>query len=124
MDVAQITQFVRDVLPLVTHNVEENEIWDLVTRAPEILQYEFVQDRVPYDNMYDVIYVNSQDMLVPQWETTIEKLHDTIYGSGTISENSDNKDGVEASNEYTNDYPGLSSPEETGEGQDADVVIQ
>lgn len=124
MDVAQITQFVRDVLPLVTHNVEENEIWDLVTKAPEILQYEFIQDRVPYDNMYDVIYVNSQDMLVPQWETTIEKLHDTIYGSGTVSENSDNKDGVEVSNEYTNDYPGLSSPEETAQDQDADVVIQ
>ena len=80
MDVAQLTQFVKDVLPLVTHNVEESEIWDLVTKAPEILQYKFVQDRIPYDNMYDVIYVDSQDMLVPQWETTIEKLHNTIYG--------------------------------------------
>ena len=74
--------------------------------------------------MYDVNYVNSQDMLVPQWDATIEKLHDTIYGSGTISENSDNKVGVEASNEYTNDYPGLSSPEETAQDQEADVVIQ
>lgn len=89
MDVAQLTQFVKDVLPLVTHNVEETEIWDLVTKAPEILQYKFVQDRIPYDNMYDVIYVDSQDMLVPQWETTIEKLHNTIYGNGSISDNSD-----------------------------------
>lgn len=78
MDVVQLTQFVKDVLPLVTHNVEESEIWDLVTKAPEILQYKFVQDRIPYDNMYDVIYVDTQDMLVPQWETTIEKLHNTI----------------------------------------------
>ena len=39
MDVARLTQFVKDVLPLVTHNVEETEIWDLVTKAPEILQY-------------------------------------------------------------------------------------
>ena len=52
-------------------------------------------------------------MLVPQWETTIEKLHETIYGDGTVSDNYDNdKDNrVEASDEYTDDYPGLSDDE-------------
>lgn len=123
MDVAQLTQFVKDVLPLVTHNVEETEIWDLVTKAPEILQYKFVQDRIPYDNMYDVIYVDSQDMLVPQWETTIEKLHNTIYGDGSISDNSDNdaKNKVEVSDEFTDDYPGLLDAETETE---AGIVIQ
>ena len=123
MDVAQLTQFVKDVLPLVTHNVEETEIWDLVTKAPEILQYKFVQDRIPYDNMYDVIYVDSQDMLVPQWETTIEKLHNTIYGDGSISDNSDNDAGnkVEVSDEFTDDYPGLLDAETETE---AGIVIQ
>ena len=113
MDVMQITQFVNDVLPLVTHNIAESEIWDLVAKAPEIFKYDFVQDRIPYDNMYDVIYVKGQDMLVPQWETTIEKLHETIYGDGTVSDNYDNdKDNrVEASDEYTDDYPGLSDDE-------------
>ena len=82
-------------------------------KAPEIFKYDFVQDRIPYDNMYDVIYVKGQDMLVPQWETTIEKLHETIYGDGTVSDNYDNdKDNrVEASDEYTDDYPGLSDDE-------------
>lgn len=123
MDVAQLTQFVKDVLPLVTHNVEESEIWDLVTKAPEILQYKFVQDRIPYDNMYDVIYVDSQDMLVPQWETTIEKLHNTIYGDGSISDNSDNdaENKVEVSDEFTDDYPGLLDAETETE---AGIVIQ
>ena len=36
--------------------------------------------RVPYDNMYSVIYVKGQDMLVPDWDATIEKMHNTIYG--------------------------------------------
>lgn len=123
MDVVRLTQFVTDVLPLVTHNVEESEIWDLVTKAPEILQYKFVQDRIPYDNMYDVIYVDSQDMLVPQWETTIEKLHNTIYGDGSISDNSDNdaENKVEASDEFTYDYPGLQEAETETE---AGIVIQ
>ena len=123
MDVVRLTQFVKDVLPLVTHNVEETEIWDLVTKAPEILQYKFVQDRIPYDNMYDVIYVDSQDMLVPQWETTIEKLHNTIYGNGSISDNSDNdaENKVEVSDEFTDDYPGLLDAETETE---AGIVIQ
>lgn len=110
MDALQLTQFVTNVLPLVTHNVEESEIWDLVTRAPEILQYTFVQDRVPYDNMYEVV----SEMLVPQWETTLEIMHNTIYGDGTVSDNSDNdeENKVTSSNEYTDDYPGLQNTEE------------
>lgn len=119
MDAFQLAQFVTNVLPLVTHNVEESEIWDLVTKAPEILQYTFVQDRIPYDNMYDTV----SEMLVPQWETTIEKLHNTIYGDGSISDNSDNDklNKVEMSNEYTDDYPGLQDMEENG---GSDIVIQ
>ncbi|MDO5346599.1 MAG: LCP family protein [Lachnospiraceae bacterium] len=119
MDALQLAQFVTNVLPLVTHNVEESEIWDLVTKAPEILQYTFVQDRIPYDNMYDTV----SEMLVPQWETTIEKLHNTIYGDGSISDNSDNDklNKVERSNEYTDDYPGLQDMEEDGSG---DIEIQ
>ena len=122
MDVMQITQFVKDVLPLVTHNIAESEIWDLVTKAPEILKYDFVQDRIPYDNMYDVIYVKGQDMLVPQWETTIEKLHETIYGDGTVSENYDNdkENRVEASDKYTEDYPGLEDMDSKGQDSNAE----
>ena len=31
------------------------------------------------DNMYKVIYVKKQDMLVPDWEQTIAKLKETLY---------------------------------------------
>lgn len=126
MDVAQMTQFVRDVLPLVTHNIEETEIWDMVTKAPDILKYDFVQDRIPYDNMYDVIYVNQQDMLVPQWEGTIDKLHNTIYGDGSISDNSDNdkENKVESSDEYTDDFPGLNDANSDPNAEDAITIQQ
>ncbi len=90
MDAASLAKFVLKVLPLITHNIEEDTIWELVTKAPEILNYDFVTDRVPYDNMYDVIYVNGQDMLVPYWEQTISQMNETIYGDGSVSENSDN----------------------------------
>ena len=52
----------------------------MLTEVPDMLQYTFETDRVPYDNMYSVIYVNRQDMLVPDWEPTLAKLHEFIYG--------------------------------------------
>lgn len=52
----------------------------MVTELPEMLDYKFEQVRIPYDDMYDVIYVNGQDMLVPYWEETLQKLQEQIYG--------------------------------------------
>jgi len=88
---AELLEFATKVLPLITHNIPESELWTLVTKAADILMnYTFVTDRVPYDGMYKIAYINGQDMLVPDWEETILQLHETIYGDGSISENSDN----------------------------------
>lgn len=79
MSMTEIYKFVEEVLPLVTHNIPEDEMWDMVKQAPALLTYDLVQDRIPYDGMYKVIYVKKQDMLVPDWEDTIRKLKDTLY---------------------------------------------
>ena len=109
MGVPQMMLVARKVLPLITHNVKETEIWDLVSKLPLLLKFDVVQDRVPYDNEYEVIYVNDQDMLVPNWETTITQMHETIYGEGTISDNEDNdpKDRTEGNQEYTAEYEAI-----------------
>lgn len=80
MSVAQMTEKMQAVLQHVTMNIPETEIWSMITEVPELLDYEFETSRVPYDNMYDVIYVKGQDMLVPFWEETLEKLQEQIYG--------------------------------------------
>lgn len=64
----------------VSHNLPEDEFWGLLLEAPKLLKYELVQDRIPYDNMYEVIYVKGQDMLVPDWPETIQRLKATLYG--------------------------------------------
>ena len=79
MSVTQLYGFAQDVLPLVTHNIPESEMWNLLAKAPELFQYTLVKDRIPYDGMFRVIYVNRQDMLVPDWEETIAKLKETLY---------------------------------------------
>ncbi len=107
MSVTQLTAFATKCLPLVTHNFEESEIWSLVKTAPEILEFSFVQDRIPYDGLYEVVYVDGQDMLVPEWEATVDQLHRTIYEDGKVSSNSDNKqdeDRIEGHNQYSADF--------------------
>ena len=89
--VSQLYNFAREILPLVLTNIPSSEVWDLIGKAPELIKYDYQADRIPYDDAYSVIYVNGQDMLVPDWTTTISRLHDTIYGDGKISSNSDNK---------------------------------
>jgi hypothetical protein len=83
MSVAQMTEKIQAIMQLVTTNIPESEIWSMVPEIPELLEYELDTDRIPYDDMYDIIYVNGQDMLVPYWEETIEKLNDFIYGDGS-----------------------------------------
>ena len=68
------------ILGYVTMNIPETDIWSMITEIPEILDYEFETSRVPYDDLYSVIYVDKQDMLVPDWEPTLERLQETIYG--------------------------------------------
>lgn len=79
LSVTELYDFAQAVLPLVTHNIPESEMWTMLAKAPALFQYDLVKDRIPYDNMYNVIYVNRQDMLVPDWETTIQKLKETLY---------------------------------------------
>lgn len=81
MSVAQMTEKMQAILSHVTMNIPETEIWSMLGEVPDILEYEFEMSRVPYDDMYSVIYVKGQDMLVPDWDPTLEKLHDTIYGN-------------------------------------------
>lgn len=80
MSVAQMTEKMQSILQHVTMNVPETDIWSMISEVPEILEYQFEMSRVPYDGMYDVIYVNGQDMLVPHWEDTLNKLQEQIYG--------------------------------------------
>lgn len=80
MSLAQMTEKMQGLMEYVTTNIPETEIWSMLPEVPELLKYDFEMSRIPYDNMYDTIWVNSQDMLVPHWEKTLTKLHEQIYG--------------------------------------------
>lgn len=79
MNLFEIYDTALDILPLVTHNIPESEIWSLLLQATELFDYTIVQDRIPYDGLFENQKINEQDVLVPEWEETIERLKDTIY---------------------------------------------
>ena len=58
-----MTEKMQAILEHVTMNIPESEIWAMIPELPEMLNYEFAMDRVPYDGMYSIIDVNGQGML-------------------------------------------------------------
>ncbi len=121
MNVPQLMSFARKVLPLITHNIKETDIWELITKAPAILNYSFVKDRVPYDGLYTTINVGNEDMLSPDWEQTILQMHETIYGEGTVSNNDDNDEAnrTKKNMEFTDEFNSMTGNSGQKAGENA-----
>ncbi len=77
LSISQLNQFVNNVLPLITHNVSELELASKLTSLPEWINYQVVQDRIPYDGLYG----HQGEMLVPYYDETITRLKQTIYAT-------------------------------------------
>lgn len=80
LSISELNNMVNEMLPEVTHNVEETTLLSLLTQAPTLLGYEIVQSRVPYDDLF----TSSGGMLVPDFEATIQRLQTEIYGESTV----------------------------------------
>lgn len=78
LSILELNDLANEILPLVTHNMSQGTVLSLLADLPTIISYELVLDRVPYDGLY---YFRGE-MLVPEWEETIARLHENIYGEG------------------------------------------
>lgn len=79
LSILELNDLANEILPLVTHNMSQGTVLSLLADLPTIMSYELVLDRVPYDGLY---YFRGE-MLVPEWEETIDRLHENIYGTST-----------------------------------------
>ncbi len=75
LSLGELNTLANEILPLTTHNLSEGEVISLITQLPSIIGYDLQLGRVPYDGMFH----NEGELLVPDWEATIQQLHDTIY---------------------------------------------
>ena len=76
MRIEDLDRLANKLLPNITHNVPESEYWGLIVKAPEMLSYDLKQERIPYDNMFH----SRNGSLVPQWDDTVVRLKETLYG--------------------------------------------
>ena len=77
MGLGQLNSLINEVLPLVTHNVEQKTVVSLISQLPSLLSYEFVMGRVPYEGLF----VGHEGLLVPNMQATIQKLRETLYAN-------------------------------------------
>lgn len=75
MDVQTMLQAADQILPLITHNIDPGQMVSLLSSLPEYLTYEVVMDRIPYDGAFSYM----GEILVPDFEYTINRLQATIY---------------------------------------------
>ena len=81
MNLLEINSFVSFLLSKITHNVPETDIFAFILEAINIMQYDVISERIPYDGLYQSLVIDGQSVLCPDWEATKEKLHSMIYGN-------------------------------------------
>lgn len=74
INASQIARLSAEILTDVEHDLNPLEVMDLLTQLPELAGYELVENRIPYDGMY----TSENEMLVPDFEATREKLHEIL----------------------------------------------
>ena len=77
LDATTLLAVVNDMLPLITHNIDTATLTSLIANAASYVNYDIQTDRIPYDGLYS----NLGEELVPDFEATINRLHQTIYGN-------------------------------------------
>lgn len=75
LGLSELNTLVNEVLPLVTHNVEQKTVLSLISQLPSLLSYEFVSNRVPYDGLYTI----QNEILIPNMAETVKRLQETLY---------------------------------------------
>lgn len=75
LDAANLLKLTQEILENVEHNIPISEWMQLVWKADEIMHYEMVTDRIPYDGLF----YSEGELLMPEWDATLERLYATLY---------------------------------------------
>lgn len=117
---SQLHRIINEVTPYITHNIPSQELMNLVLMAPTLLGYELISDRLPYDDMYQIVIINGQDMLIPDWPSTIERFYGTIYRN--VSEEEKVEDALKRESETETQIQPQDPMAPTVEGQTIQVL--
>ena len=63
-----------EIIAQIEHNIQPAEMIKLTAMLPQFTKYELSEERIPYDDLY----YSQDEMLVPDFEATIARLHETL----------------------------------------------
>ena len=112
LSVGELMDLAESILPLITHNIEEGDVADLLMKLPEYIDYDLCMDRVPYDYHYS----NLGEMLVPEQWYTNNVLHEWIFSPEPVEHETE-----EESTEYEEESTGY---EDESEEESAEILLE
>lgn len=71
---SEIAGLSRELLMDVEHDFNPLDLMDLLKQLSDLADYDLVENRIPYDGLY----TSQNEMLVPDFEATNEKLHEIL----------------------------------------------
>lgn len=84
LSIVDINNMLDALLPELTTDITQSEIFSLVLDSPSYLGYEFISQRVPVDNSWEYITVRSMSCLGVDFEKNISELKNTIYSKTDV----------------------------------------
>lgn len=75
LSAAELTELAQEVLEIADHDIGALDMLTLLGSLSGLTEYELVENRIPYDGLFSY----QGEMLVPDFEATIEKLHEVLY---------------------------------------------
>ena len=74
LDAEKLAALATRVIPSIQHDYSAVEMLELMAQLPELASYDLQEDRIPYDDLY----YSDHEMLVPDFEKTIKRLHESL----------------------------------------------
>lgn len=71
---AELLTISAEIIAQIEHNIQPVEMIKLTAMLPQFTKYELSEERIPYDDLY----YSQDEMLVPDFEATIARLHETL----------------------------------------------
>jgi len=81
LSITKLNDLLNEILPDVTTNMPESEIFSYILGAPGYLKYDLEQFRIPLDKAYKGMRVRGMSVLSIDFEKNVKALQDKLYGA-------------------------------------------
>lgn len=82
----QLNDLANAVLPCVSTNLSQGEVFFILLHALEYLDYELVSFRIPMDGTYKNLMIYGMSVLGIEFESNLQAWYDTVYGPESTEE--------------------------------------